>query len=182
MILATELLRSSIITSLPARTSSRQRPRSSCSCFTLTVFILYLLARSLLYSISGQLPVFYPMRLVGVSAQPGPAVGLVLRVVAVEPDDSAFALEGQDVRCDAVQEPAVVADDYGASGEVLQRLFERAHGVNVQIVGRLVEQQHVRARFQHLCQMDPVAFATGKTADLLLLIGAREVEPRDVGP
>src|SRR5215470_5108757 len=78
-------------------------------------------------SISGQLPVFYPMRLIGVSAQPGLAVGFVFRVIPVEPDGSAFALECQDVRGDAVQEPAVVADDDGASGEVLQRLFERAH-------------------------------------------------------
>src|SRR6266508_3858510 len=61
------------------------------------------------------------MRLIGVSAQPGLAVGFVLRVVPVEPDDSAFALEGQDVRGDAVQEPAVVADDDGASGEVEPR-------------------------------------------------------------
>src|SRR5262245_6666619 len=112
-------------------------------------------------SASGQLSVFYPMRLVGVSAQPGLAVGFVLRVVPVEPDDSAFALEGQDVRGDAVQEPAVVADDDGASGEVLQRLFERAHRVHVQVVGGFVEQQRVRARFQRLRQMDPVAFAAG---------------------
>jgi hypothetical protein len=44
---------------------------------------------------------------------------------------------------DAVEEPAVVADDHGAAGEVLQRLFQGAHGVDVQVVGRLVEQQDV---------------------------------------
>src|SRR5262245_14853163 len=86
-------------------------------------------------SISGQLSVFNPMRLIGVSAQPRPAVGLVLRVVAVEPYDFALALEGQDVRCDAVQEPAVVADDDGGAREVLKRLFERAHRVHIQVVG-----------------------------------------------
>jgi diguanylate cyclase (GGDEF)-like protein len=68
---------------------------------------------------------------------------VVLRVVPVEEDHPAVALEGQDVRGDAVQEPAVVADDHGAAGEVLQGLFQGAHGVHVQVVGRLVQQQHV---------------------------------------
>src|SRR5262245_52377473 len=39
MLLATRLLRSSIITSSPALTSSRQGTTSFCSCLTLTVFI-----------------------------------------------------------------------------------------------------------------------------------------------
>jgi hypothetical protein len=35
---------------------------------------------------------------------------------------------------------AVVADDDGAAGEVEQRLFERSKRVDVEVVGRLVEQ------------------------------------------
>src|SRR5262245_51668942 len=141
-----------------ANTSASDPPDSAFSAVPLT----HLVTTPPHFSfVSGQLAVLYPMWLVGVSAQSGLAVGFILRVVPVEPDGSAFALECQDVRGDAVQEPAVVADDDGASGEVLQRLFERAHRVHVQVVGGLVEQKSVRARFQHLRQMDPVAFAAG---------------------
>jgi hypothetical protein len=44
--------------------------------------------------------------------------------VALEPFDVAVALEGEDVGGDAVEEPAVVADDDGAAGEVLDVGFE----------------------------------------------------------
>src|SRR5215216_7537285 len=64
------------------------------------------------------------MRLVGVGAEPAMAVGLVVLVVALEPFDVAVALEGQHVRGDAVEEPAIVADDDGAAGEIDQRLLE----------------------------------------------------------
>jgi hypothetical protein len=41
---------------------------------------------------------------------------------------------------DAVQEEAVVADDDGAAREVEQRLLKRAQRVDVEVVGRFVEQ------------------------------------------
>jgi hypothetical protein len=46
---------------------------------------------------------------------------------------------GEDVGGGAVEEEAVVADDHGAAGEILQRLFQGAEGLDVEIVGRLVE-------------------------------------------
>ena len=42
-----------------------------------------------------------------------------------------------------------MADDHGAAGEVLQRFFQRPQRVDVQIVGRLVEQQDVGAFLEH---------------------------------
>jgi hypothetical protein len=45
-----------------------------------------------------------------VLAQPSHLVLLVILEIALEPFDVAVALEGQDVRRDAVKEPAVVAD------------------------------------------------------------------------
>ena len=93
----------------------------------------------------------------------------------------AVALEGEDVRRDAVEEPAVVADDHGAAGIVEQRLLERAQRVDVEVVGRLVEQQQVGALLQHLGEMHPVALAAGELPDLLLLVGAAEVEQRAIG-
>ena len=52
-----------------------------------------------------------------------------------------------------------MADDDGAAGEILQRLFQRAQGIDVEIVCRLVEQQQVGAGAQHLGQMHAVALA-----------------------
>ncbi len=74
-----------------------------------------------------------------------------------------------------------MGDDHGAAGELDQRLFERAQRLDVEIVGRLVEQDHVGAGLQHLGEMDAVAFAARELADLLLLIGALEVELGDKG-
>src|SRR5690606_14035937 len=122
-----------------------------------------------------------PVRLVRFRAQAPAAVGLVALEVALEPDDLAVALEGQDVRGDAVDKPAVVADDHGAAGELQQRLLERPERVDVEVVGRLVEQQQIGARLQHLGEMDPVALAAGELPDLLLLVRALEVEARDIG-
>ena len=84
--------------------------------------------------------------------------------------------------CDPVQKPTIVTADDGAAGETFQSFFERAQGVDIEIVGRLVEDDEVRPLFQHTGQVHPVAFAAGDVLHLLLLIGAREVEPGAVGP
>ena len=65
--------------------------------------------------------------------------------VAFEPVDLAVAFEGQDVGGQAVEEEAVVADHHGAAGEVLQRAFKGAQGLDIEIVGGLVEQDDVAA-------------------------------------
>ena len=93
--------------------------------------------------------------------------------VAFAPVDVAVPFEGQDVRGHAVEEPAVVADDDHAAGEVEDRFFQGPQRVDVQVVRRFVEQQHVAAAAQQLGQVDAVAFAAGEVADLLLLVGAR---------
>ena len=54
---------------------------------------------------------------------------------------------------DAVEEPAVVADDYGAAGKVLQAFLQGAHGVHVNIVGGLVQKQYVGLTLQRQCQV-----------------------------
>ena len=94
----------------------------------------------------------------------------------------AVAFEGQDMRRDPVEEPAVVADDDGAAGEIVERLFQRAKRVDVEIVCRFVKQQQVGAALQHPRQMDPVALATRQLADAFLLVAALEIELPDIGP
>src|SRR5262245_7179298 len=93
----------------------------------------------------------------------------------------AVAFERQDVRRDAIEEPAIVADDHGASRKLEQRLLERAQRVDVEIVGGLVEQDHVAALAQQLGEVHAVALTAAELTDLLLLIGAGEVERGDVG-
>src|SRR2546428_4845247 len=88
-------------------------------------------------------------------------VFLVGLVVALEPADAAVAFEDEQVRRDAVQEPAVVADYGHAPGEIEHGLLERTQRVDVQIVRRLVEQEHVPARTQELREMHAVALAAG---------------------
>jgi hypothetical protein len=46
-----------------------------------------------------------------------------------------------------------VADDHGAAGELLQRLFQVLQGLDVQVVGRFVEQDDVAALGQGLGQV-----------------------------
>ena len=50
-----------------------------------------------------------------------------------------------------------------------QRLFERAQRVDVEVVGRLVEQQQVAALPQQLGEVHAVALAARQRADLALL-------------
>ena len=93
----------------------------------------------------------------------------------------AVALEGEDVGRQPVEEPAVVADDDRAAGKILQRFFERAQRVHVEVVGRLVQQQHVVRALQHLRQVHAVALAAREHADRLLLVAALEVEGGAIG-
>ena len=57
------------------------------------------------------------MGLVGFGAEALVAVGLVVGEVAFEPDNLAVTLEREHVRGDAVEEPAIVADDDDAARE-----------------------------------------------------------------
>src|SRR5262245_40758350 len=54
----------------------------------------------------------------GLGAEPALAVGLVVLIVALEPHHTPLVLEGEHVGGDAVEEPAVVADDDDAAREI----------------------------------------------------------------
>ncbi len=87
-----------------------------------------------------ELFVFDPFGLVGFDAQPFSPLQLVGFVVSLTPMDVAAALECQNMGTNPIEEPAVVANHDGTTGEIEDRLFEGPHRVDVQIVGRLVEQ------------------------------------------
>ena len=80
------------------------------------------------------------------------------------------------MRTDTVEEPAVVADDYGTSGKVLKTLLECTQRVHVDIVGRLVEEQYVTLLLQCEGKLQAVALTTRKHRTHLLLITTGKVE------
>src|ERR1700724_3947683 len=120
------------------------------------------------------------MWLIGGRTQPPPAIGLVILIVPLEPYRRAVALEREDVGRDAIEKPSIVADHDGAAGEVEQRVLQRPERVDVEIVGRLVEQQQVAAFLQELGEMHAIPLAARQASDPALLRRPLEVEPRDV--
>ena len=76
-----------------------------------------------------------------------------VRVVARVDDDGAV-VDVEDVRRDAVEELLVVGDDERASLVAGEELLEPADAEDVEVVGRLVEQEHVRPAEEHLRQQD----------------------------
>src|SRR6516165_4916617 len=120
------------------------------------------------------------MRLIRLGADAAATAGFVIAVVALEPDNLAVALEGEDVGGDAVEKPAVVGDDDRAAGKVEQRLLERAQCVDIEVIGRLVKEQHIGACLEHLGQVDAVALAARELTHRFLLVSAAEVEERTI--
>src|SRR5690625_436632 len=122
-----------------------------------------------------------PLWLVGSRAEPTPPVGLILLIVALEPDHLTIPLEGEDMRCDPVEEPAVVRDDDGTTRKVQEGLLECAKGVDIEVVRWLIEEYQISARLEEFRQVHPVPLPTREDTDLLLLVCAAEVEPGAVG-
>ncbi len=71
-------------------------------------------------------------------------------VVVARVDLQLLVVEVGDVRAHLVQEVPVVADDDHRRVVVVERALEPADRVDVEVVGRLVEQQHVGPREQRL--------------------------------
>ncbi|CAJ7141519.1 Uncharacterised protein [Burkholderia pseudomallei] len=71
-------------------------------------------------------------------------------------------------------------DHHHRARELEQRVLQRAQRFDVEVVRRLVEQQHVAAGDQRLREVQAAAFAAGQVADDLLLVAALEVEAADV--
>ena len=104
----------------------------------------------------------------------------VALIIPLEPHRLRVSLEGKNVSGDAIEEPAIVSDHDRAAGEIDQRFLERAQCIDIEIVGWLVEQEQVAARLQKLGEMQTVPLTAGKVTHFLLLIGALEVELRQI--
>ena len=117
---------------------------------------------SVLSGSAHQALVLDPVRPIGFDAQTLLPVRFVLRVVPVVPGHLALSFKGKHMRGDPVKEPAVVGDHHRTAGKVHKSLFQRAQGVHIEIIRRLIQQQDVGTFLQHLCQMHTVAFAAGE--------------------
>ena len=67
---------------------------------------------------------------------------------------------------DIVEEVTVVGDGDHGAGVIVQEALQPGDGLGVQVVGRLIQQQHVGAREQQAAEGDTAAFTTGQHADI----------------
>ena len=66
---------------------------------------------------------------------------------------------------DRAQQVAIVRDQHDRGFVVLQRHRQRLAHFQIEMVGRLVEQQQVRSQVTHECQHQACFFAAGERAD-----------------
>ena len=99
-------------------------------------------------------------------------------VVAARVDADAAVVEVGHVRAHRVQEVAVVRDDDDRALALVEHVLQPADRVDVEVVGRLVEQQDVRVRKQRLREQDPQLPPRGDGAHraAVLLLGDAEAE------
>ena len=83
--------------------------------------------------------------LVGTDPEPALTVGFVVLEIAFEPFDMRLTFKGEHVGGDAIEEPAVMADDHGTTGKIFERRFQRPQRFDVQIIGWFVKQEQIGA-------------------------------------
>ena len=92
--------------------------------------------------------------------------------------DAAFAFENEEVVDDVVHKAAVVADDDKAALVADEELLEDAEGVDVKVVGGLVEDEEVGVGHQDGEEVEFAPLAAAKVAEVVVL---RHVVEAEVG-
>ncbi len=90
--------------------------------------------------------VLNPMRINSIRTEAALLVFFVILEVSFHEDHLRVPFKGHDVGTDPVQEPAIVRNHERTARKVTDRFFQRAKRVDVQVVGRFVQQQK---RFRH---------------------------------
>ena len=72
------------------------------------------------------------------------------------------AVELDDARGHRIEKGAVVRDQEQRTAKVVEQVLQPEDGVEVEMVGRLVEQQHLGRRDQRLCQRDALLRAAAQ--------------------
>src|SRR3954451_16392648 len=101
------------------------------------------------------------------------------RVVALE-RDAVAAIEFEDPAGDLVEEIAVVRHGDDGAGIILQKALQPRDRLGVEMVGRLVEQQEVRALQQQAAQRDAAALAARQIGDRRVARRAAQRVHRDL--
>mmetsp|Transcript_43691 Transcript_43691/g.121432 ORF Transcript_43691/g.121432 Transcript_43691/m.121432 type:complete len:387 (+) Transcript_43691:52-1212(+) len=112
----------------------------------------------------------------------GNPVFLVLAVAPLEKSQLGVSLVGQDVRRDAVEEPAVMAYAHHSACKVLDCCLKRAQCVHVKVVGRLVQHEEVPTEAQGLGELQAVPLPPAECGHQLVLNRSLEVEPGAIRP
>ena len=93
-----------------------------------------------------------------------------------------FVVDVEDLAADIVEEPVVMGDDEDDALELAQELLEPADREDVQVVGRLVEQQGVRSGRQGLRQQHAELEAAGEGRERLPVDFCSDPQPfQDLG-
>ena len=91
------------------------------------------------------------------------------------------AAELDDARRDGLEEPAVVRNHEDGAGELREFVLEPLEVLQVEVVGRLVEQQHVRVGRQRARQRRARQLAAREGRELALHVGLFEAESAQYG-
>ena len=106
--------------------------------------------------------------------------GIVVHV-ALKWLDAAVGGEPQPVG-DKFDQRAVVGDENDGALVVVERIEQCAAAFDVEVIGRLVENQQVWRRHRHQVQQQPRALAAGKIGDRGFLLVERQSELRQPRP
>ena len=82
-----------------------------------------------------------------------------------------------DVRNRGIEEIAIVRDQQQRAAVCREPTFQPDDGIEIEVIGRLVEQHQVRAADQRLCQVQSHAPATREVRNGPLKIGTRKSKP-----
>ena len=108
----------------------------------------------------------------GLFARVGFEVGAVVALKALE----GSGLEAKQPIHGAIQEVAVVGDHHHATAKIFEEVLEHAQGVDVEVVGGFIQQQHVGRFDQEPAQMQAPPLTAREFAHGLVLLGWREQE------
>ena len=100
--------------------------------------------------------------------------GAFVVAVAAAGQRQALEVDGDDLADHGVEEVAVVRDQQQRRRRVLEPVFQPEDGVEVEVVGRLVEQQQVGAAREGAGEVEADAPAAGEFGDRTLKVGVGE--------
>ena len=103
-----------------------------------------------------------------------------VRIVSFEDLDGRGSAEDQDPITDTVEEVTVVADNEAGAAEVDESFLEDAQGLEVEVIGRFIEDEEIPAAAQNLSQQHPVALAAREVADAVIDARVGEEEALEV--